>query len=324
MSISIQDVDCEEGDYYKWMVKQYETTDLETGLIPVGIEPPKFDPRRSHPIFNRFLFQGQGIDLTDYDRNREKFLPLLQTIVRNVWDRFRIPKTLVLEFGPGSTGYFYAKLRPEDVGQWIQLEINPKAIEENKRRNPQAVVFEGDYYDIKHKNIPTICGLSSFDTAIEMDKAIDQVADALMPGGYFLHIQDVNPGFGCTTSYITRATGSYPKECLAFQKKLEKMVAFKVGGEWVTDFELFRRNIGASLGRRRDLDVKLNRYVRARTPIRGNTSHIYFGNDHMHKVFDPRPQRGDPEGYLRFMQTGSAVQAYQEAVVVATVAQKKG
>ena len=134
----------------------------------------------------RAFFRQQPIEATTtFERNRKKVELSLVKLVSFLWDHYQLPCDSVIEYGSGATGYFYAVLKPKDVRNWLQVEINPNAIVENSRRNPTAQIVEGSYYDIGYTNVPMIAGLSSFDTASDMPRAINEVTQALMPGGFF-------------------------------------------------------------------------------------------------------------------------------------------
>ena len=115
-----------------------------------------------------FFRQRPIDDTTAFERNRKKVESSLIKLVSFIWDNYKLPREHVIEFGSGATGYFDAVLTPRDVRNWLQIEINPNAIVENKRRNPDAQVVEGSYYCIGYRDVLMITGLSSFDTASDM------------------------------------------------------------------------------------------------------------------------------------------------------------
>src|SRR3989344_8621289 len=107
-----------------------------------------------HPITLARRMQGTEEDYfkrepieatTAFERNRRRVEESLQKLVAFLWDHFNLPRDGIIEYGSGATGYYHAILKPQDVTNWLQVEINPKAIAENLRKNPKASVVEGSY-----------------------------------------------------------------------------------------------------------------------------------------------------------------------------------
>jgi len=149
-----------------------------------------------------------------FSRNRDKVRHSLQNLFEELWRKYNLSRDHAIEYGSGATGYYDAFLRPRDVQNWLQVEINPSAIAENKKRNPGANIAEGSYNYIQYRGVPLITGLSSLDTSENLYHVMDQVAEALAPCGYFLHVQDVRPGITTVLNYLNRKE-TYPKEFLS-------------------------------------------------------------------------------------------------------------
>ncbi|MBI4149873.1 class I SAM-dependent methyltransferase [Candidatus Woesearchaeota archaeon] len=295
--IEIKVVSPQEVDFYAALLRK------KLGVVPVALDINIMDAFDHQAIKN--YFESEGIDATAiFEKTRKNVQGLLQAIVAHVWDAYSLPRNGVIEYGSGATGYFYARLKPEDVANWLQVEINPKAVEENRRRNPTARVVEGSYYNIPYREVPVICGLSSFDTALFMGKAIHQVAEALAPGGYFLHLQDVRPGVGCISAHVKRKTGKVPERAYIFEKETrDPIIAMCIGDEPVTVNEIFRSAISEGIKAIPGLELLVNDYVQAMRTIPGSETQGYFFNS-----------------YYRI---SPVTHAHQNAVMLVTLARKR-
>ena len=212
-----------------------------------------------------------------FERNREKFRSSLQLLTAFLWEHFGLPTKDIVEYGSGATGYFDAVLRPEQVQPWLQVEINPAARAENKRRNPNANVVEGSYNHIEYRHVPMIVGLSSFDTADDMPHAIDQVVQALSPGGFFFHVQDVRPGVYCAASHVKRKTGSFAD---VFYEYDNQVFGMEIAGVRRTLVNVFQEAIGEALHAQTSLEVLANDYVTLTESSVDAHHEIYFLNLH--------------------------------------------
>ncbi len=282
----------QEINFYDTLIEMgvLEKTDLDIVI------PGSFDPE----LMAKY-FRSEPIGATDFTRNREKFRDQLQGIVSHLWKKHNLPKDGIVEYGSGSTGYFFSKLRPNDCGNWLQVEINPTAIENNKKLNPNAQVIEGSYYDIPFRNVPLVCGLSSFDTAQFMDEAMKQVATALQPGGYFVHIQDVRPGTGCVTGYLQNKGKVIPRVAYTAPGDGNIFFSFVTDGKIIPSHELFRESIEDGINSQPDLRLVSNTYLTAENPIPGETTNHYLFNSHLALKSSP---------------------AYKKATTLVTIAQK--
>ena len=132
-----------------------------------------------------------------YGHVRKFYEDQLKQIVEHVWSTFSLPRgQQIIEVGCGPFGYYCDRLRPEGISdrQWIQKELVPEFIDRCRQSSPHRQIEQGSYYSINHQDVQVITGLSSLDSPQFIGVAVDQIAQALRPGGYFLHIQDVLPG----------------------------------------------------------------------------------------------------------------------------------
>jgi len=155
-----------------------------------------------------------------------------------------------------------------------------------------------------HK-FPVITALSSLDATQFPALAIQRIQEMLMPGGHFVHIQDVRPGLGVNFRELNhmghkapfRAYGTANGDPFVF---IAGLGAYSVG-------ELFRRNIGRAVHEAAGMDLLFNRWVTATRDIEGPISRIYYLNaliqSAIHETLD--------------------MPAFEEASAVVTVARKR-
>lgn len=210
-------------------------------LLMPGINPELVIFKDSTQAPQEIYLKSQPISATTkWEERRNPFEDLLATLVSFLWEYYKLPRDSVIEYGPGATGYYDAVLRPKDIKNWLQVEINPLAIEENKRRNPNASIVQGSCHNIPYRNVPLITGLSSFDVTDNLRLAISQVANALSQGGYFLHIQDVTPSIDSVRSYIRLATGKDPDYAINYDGG---SIGFVLRGEKVPIVNIFQESM---------------------------------------------------------------------------------
>ncbi|MBI4176128.1 MAG: methyltransferase domain-containing protein [Candidatus Aenigmarchaeota archaeon] len=102
------------------------------------------------------------------------------------------------EFGCGAYGRLYNYFLPRNSG-WRQFDINQKAVLSNRKysrkflRSPAVAV--GSLYEMPlgDSSVDVIAGLSSWDSILFFEGAADEVQRCLVPGGWFVHYQDLQP-----------------------------------------------------------------------------------------------------------------------------------
>lgn len=122
----------------------------------------------------------------------------LRAILRWIFNEYSLPKT-GLDVGSGMTGEAVNQFFPlteREIAQWLQIDANPNAVEENRRRgaNAQVASYLNLARDLGGESFHLITGLSSLDATWFVERAISQIRERLSQGGFFLHIQDVIPG----------------------------------------------------------------------------------------------------------------------------------
>lgn len=245
----------------------------------IDVVPPSSEPIIRQATDEASFFRNQPIEATTaFERNRKKVEQSLVKLVAFLWDHYKLPRDGIVEYGSGATSYFYAVLRPKDVRNWLQVEINSNAIAENLRRNPAAQIIKGSYYNIPYREVPMITGLSSFDTASDVPRAIDQVSQALAEGGFFLHIQDVRPGLNCVTTHFQKTHGLVPEYVLAHQGAV---MGFMADVRRLTLVDIFREAIGDGIRNHPDLDLIVNDYHTLSERLSMPVYESYFLNLHL-------------------------------------------
>jgi SAM-dependent methyltransferase len=143
---------------------------------------------------------GQNIQIASGTFEQARFYGRegLRAILRWVFNEYSLPKT-GLDVGSGMTGEAVNQLFPlteREIVQWLQIDANPEAVEENRQRgaNAQIASYLNLERDIRGESFHLITGLSSLDATWFVERAISQIREHLSQGGFFLHIQDVIPG----------------------------------------------------------------------------------------------------------------------------------
>lgn len=107
----------------------------------------------------------------------------------------------VAEFGCGAYGYFYNFLLSKRKN-WIQFDINPNAVEKNKKfsktlfRFPEVKVGNIYQMPLEDKSVDVVMGFNSWDCISFFERGVKEVKRILKPKGYFVHFQELNPAEG--------------------------------------------------------------------------------------------------------------------------------
>ena len=137
-----------------------------------------------------------------FEHHRKAVRPLFREMLRNVFERFHLPKEDGIDVGSGMTGEMvneWLPLSSEQRKTWTETDINPNSVQANRERHPGANVQVASMYELRqmlasNQKVPLITGLSSLDAPAFPDKAMAEIKHVLEPGGIFLHVQDVRPG----------------------------------------------------------------------------------------------------------------------------------
>lgn len=262
----------------------YEGYQMEVGKEPADILPML---RRSGTIapatFEVYYVpptleeEEQGISRQDimnasshFERNRGQVRQALRAIVGWVFDEFNLPSKNVVDFGSGATGEMMHQLLKGKVDPitCAEVELNLKAVEENKRRHPQAVIYQGSYHNVQalglHSNLDMVTGLSSLDATQFVAHAVEQMSSTLKPDGWFFHVQDVRPGAGAGYREMqSMGIKQQPYDVEAF-RSTDLVLTYKTPEGFLSVGELFRRNLERAVQADPTLDLVLSDWVVAK------------------------------------------------------------
>ena len=234
-----------------------------------------------------------------FTKNRLPHLEALRAIIASVIREYHVEGKGGLDVGSGATGLMVSQLLPPSSpkGEFTQLELNPAAVEENRKLNPELArnIVVGSYHRIPirlldHRQpLELVTGLSSLDNTAYLEGALHEIAGVLAIGGLLIHFQDVRPGEGTGPRELLASGHRAPYNALAVFRgrpptpgtrvKTEGLdpLTFHVPGEGMTSVvELFRRQIGRALRTLPQWEVLFNDWVTARRLTHGSMNRIYF------------------------------------------------
>jgi SAM-dependent methyltransferase len=124
----------------------------------------------------------------------------------------------VADVGPGS-GFPYEVLPDRIRRNIILVEWNPTYVKELSRRFPNADIRRANAYSLPFLpgSMDGIFGLGSYDTLVDIDKAVSSLAKSLKKNGVFMHILDTNPDPCAIREWMKREGKSFPKVILGNQ-----------------------------------------------------------------------------------------------------------
>lgn len=228
-----------------------------------------------------------------FDRTRQKVKPALQAIGAWAARTYGLSRDNGCDFGCGATGFMVEELLAGVVNKaaWTQVDLNPQALAENKRRHPVSNIRKGSYLRIKETlgfdgSLDSATGLSSLDATQRVPQAVSEIKKALKPGGVFLHIQDVRPGHG-TGPRELMASGLRPP--FFFQSvngvNGSDAIAYEMNGKRVSTVELFRRNLQRAIEEDPDMELLGNNWVSALWQRPGEVQSLYSLNVHLESPY---------------------------------------
>lgn len=216
-----------------------------------------------------------------FERNRAKVMRQLRAIVRGIIREYKLPTTNGIDIGSGATGAMIGDLMPTTTN-WKQVEINPAAVKENKRRHPDKDIVTGSYFKLSDivapESLDIVTGLSSLDATSFLSTALESIWSVLKPGGVLLHVQDVRPGNGATARWVKRRgyTGAQDMDMTADGSVYG---IHDPKETYISATELLRRELGDVIINRKDAALILNAWTTAKTRTTGTESGaIYYQN----------------------------------------------
>lgn len=232
-----------------------------------------------------------------FEDTRADFRDLLHAIIQHAVRRFEINTETGVDIGCGPSGEMVEQLmRPliPNPGGWAQIDINPAAVKENKRRHPHSAIYQGSYLHLTKElnlrdKLNLITGLSSLDSTTFIEQAITEIRDSLRKNGFFLHVQDVRPGAAVVIQELMRMGLNPPfkgETLNLLPKNGIDMVTYETPEETLSVGELFRRAIGRAIKGTEGMDLIFNDWITARKKIEGKSraARLYYMNM---DLFDP-------------------------------------
>lgn len=224
-----------------------------------------------------------------FEKNRSQVRAALQAILAKVFLEYGIPRRNGADLGSGATGAMVEELLAPHIDKdtWIQVDTNPQAVRENRRRHPGSTIMQGSYLRIREtlhldNTLDIATGLSSFDSTQFIEHAVGQVAIALRSGGYFLHMQDVRPGLlaGFREMAAMGFQPPYRVDMIRSNVGIEEPIVYYLpDGRKMSVIELFRRNLGRAIERNADMELLMNHWITARRTLPSETpGRAYFQN----------------------------------------------
>ncbi len=216
-----------------------------------------------------------------FERNRVKVRRQLRAIVRGIVKEYKLPTNNGMDIGSGATGAMVSDLMPTTTN-WKQVEINPAAVKENKRRHPNQDIVTGSYFKLKAiaapESLDIVTGLSSLDATSFLPDALESVWSVLKPGGVLLHVQDVRPGNGATARW-TKRRGYAGAQYMDMTTDGSVYGIYDPREGYISATELLRRELGDVIGSRKDAALVVNAWTTAKTRTTGaELGAIYYQN----------------------------------------------
>lgn len=221
-----------------------------------------------------------------FERTRAQVRGALRAIVEFVFRELKLPTRNGFDIGSGATGAMVECLLPSFCVQssWLQMDINSKAVLENRRRHPSSVIVEGSYLDIGHAIgtkyfFDIVTGLSSLDSTAFVGVAIEQIRNTLQRGGYLFHMQDVRPGIGFGQREM-QYMGYNPPYAVDFAESEQgpAPIVFRSPAGSFSAGELFRRNFVRAIQNTPGMELVLNQWITASKPLRSSPGRQYALN----------------------------------------------
>lgn len=245
--------------------------------VPYG-EPTTFEDEETGMLQHTLLENASAI----FERNRIKAIDGLRFIAAETVRKYGIPMTNGLDLGSGATGAMVHDILPIDKpSSWVQLELNPAALAENKRRHPVDTIVQGSYHRLStvlglNESMDVITGLSSLDATYFLKHTIEEIRRALKPGGYLFHIQDVRPGKGYGFRGL-EAMGQRPPYQVDVLSN-EQILNYYADQTRYSIGEMFRREIGEAIETTGGMELLENGWVNAMTVDKVRDPIIYYLN----------------------------------------------
>ncbi|MCK4650446.1 class I SAM-dependent methyltransferase [Candidatus Pacearchaeota archaeon] len=195
--MGLEETYLKQYEHYKriYSIKEIESLDGSKSFEDMNIDDKEIIELETDNMQNFTVESQKG-----FVEQRIWAIEGLRKIVEKTFNEFVEKNASCAEFGSGAFGTLYNFLLPKQFKKnWKQFDINPEFVEHNKkftnRYNKKAKIKEGDMYNMPlgDSSVDVICGLSSWDSIWGYQKTINEVKRCLVPGGIFIHLQDLLP-----------------------------------------------------------------------------------------------------------------------------------
>ena len=230
----------------------------------------------------------------------------LRAILYSIFERYNLPKAPGLDVGCGATGGMVEKLLPLDSNtktRWTQMDVNPSAVKENQRRHPQSRIQRGSYLNLGTADAYSlITGLSSLDSTAFIKRAIQQIRDALVQGGFFLHFQEIQPGWIAPVQEMMAMGENFPYKVEVIPpNKLDWSPQHRIfphnvilyhtqRGEILSNMELFRRYLARTIRATAGMELLENDWFTAIGPSGGPSNAFFYNSGFRFRSSNPNVQ----------------------------------
>lgn len=233
-----------------------------------------------------------------FENNRLRVEQALQGIASSVFDRYNLPRFGGIDIGSGATGAMVHQfLKPLiHVSSWSEVDVNSQAVAENRRRHPDARIINGSYLNLEEATglpakVDIVTGLSSLDATQFIPQALKEIRNKLHIGGFFLHIQDVRPGFGTPIRELEYMGIKPPFDAYTLRSNvnIEEPLVYQTHEGLLSVGELFKRNLGRLIKEQHGLRLLVSDWFsairNAPDPSKGGSA--YYMNIHLRGIPHP-------------------------------------
>lgn len=228
-----------------------------------------------------------------FETHRRGVRPLFRALLGSVFEDHNLAREGGIDIGSGATGEMVNQWLPLSDSQratWVETDVNQQAVQLNRgRHNSGGRARVASMYNLRRdlelgeRGVPIITGLSSLDAPIFPEEAIKGVRDALVSGGYLVHVQDVRPGMHMGIDQLKHEGRKTPyrtaqAKTLLHADIVNPHVYFKKDDKLESAVELFRRRLERALKNVGGFDILRNDWVSVEEDLQEERSFIYVMN----------------------------------------------
>jgi ubiquinone/menaquinone biosynthesis C-methylase UbiE len=210
---------------------------------------------------NIFGIQGAYAEVRNYTRAS------LIAILKLIFKKYSLPLGNGLDVGSGGSGEMVENLLSPIISKpsWTQTDVNMLCLARNVHQHPDSRIEYASYLnlrdDLPGETFDIVTGLSALDNTVHIERAISEIRQVLVEGGYLLHVQDVLPAQEIAQKELL--DNGIPLPHVVKKSVLAPVIAsFLVPEEgFVSTQELFRRQIGRVIENNPDLELIMNDHI---------------------------------------------------------------